>query len=86
MFYGVGSRCTKLYTRQQQGGTASRFDIIKISVADPDPNPDTDPHVFGPPGSGFGLIREVWIRIRILLSLSKNRKKNLDFYCFVTSF
>jgi hypothetical protein len=27
---------------------------------------------------------EVWIRI--LLSLSKNSKKNLDFYCFVTSF
>jgi hypothetical protein len=27
------------------------------SVADPDPNPDPDPpdpHVFGPPGSGFG--------------------------------
>jgi hypothetical protein len=31
---------------------------------------------------------EVWIRIRIwiLLSLSKNSKKNLDFYCFVPSF
>ncbi len=27
---------------------------------------------------------EVWIRI--LLSLSKNSKKNLDSYCFVTSF
>jgi hypothetical protein len=27
-----------------------------------------------------------WIRIRILLSLSKYSKKNLDFYCFVTSF
>jgi hypothetical protein len=27
---------------------------------------------------------EVWIRI--LLSLIKNSKKNLDFYCFVTSF
>jgi hypothetical protein len=25
-------------------------------------------------------------RIRILLSFSKNSKKNLDFYCFVTSF
>ncbi len=29
---------------------------------------------------------EVWIRIRIHLSLSKYSKKNLDFYCFVTSF
>jgi hypothetical protein len=27
-----------------------------------------------------------WIQIRILLSLSKYSKKNLDFYCFVTSF
>ncbi len=27
-----------------------------------------------------------WIRIRILLSLSNYSKKNLDFYCFVTSF
>jgi hypothetical protein len=35
---------------------------IPTSVADPDPNPDPpdpdlpDPHVFGPPGSGFGSI------------------------------
>ncbi len=27
-----------------------------------------------------------WIRIRILLSSSKNSKKNIDSYCFVTSF
>jgi hypothetical protein len=26
--------------------------MIKTSVADPDLNPDLDPHVFGPPGSG----------------------------------
>ena len=54
------------------------------SVADPDP---PDPRVFGPHGSGSGK-SEVWIllRIRILLSLSKNGKKNLDFYCFVISF
>ncbi len=31
-------------------------------------------------------LSEVWIRIRILLSSSRNSKKNLDFYCFVTSF
>ncbi len=28
---------------------------------------------------------EAWIRIRILLSFSKNSKKNIDFYCFVAS-
>jgi hypothetical protein len=28
---------------------------------------------------------EVWIRIRILLSLSKSNKKNLDSYCLRTS-
>jgi hypothetical protein len=27
-----------------------------------------------------------WIRIRILLSSSKNSKKNIDSYCFVSSF
>ncbi len=31
-------------------------------------------------------LSKVWIRIRILLSASKNSKKNLDSYCFVTSF
>ncbi len=51
--------------------------IVTNSVADPDPNPDPpDPQVFW--GS--------WIRIRILLSLSKYNKKNLDFYCLATSF
>jgi hypothetical protein len=42
-------------------------------------------------GSGSGSTGSTcfwvsWIRIRILLSLSKYSKKNLDFYCFVTSF
>jgi hypothetical protein len=41
----------------------------------PDP---PDPHVFAFWAS--------WINIRILLSLSKYSRKNLDFYCFVTSF
>jgi hypothetical protein len=43
---------------------------------DSDPNPD----VFGPPVSGYrsGSF--------ILLSPSRNSKKNLDSYCFVTSF
>ncbi len=46
--------------------------LFAISVADPDPNPD--PHVFGPPGSGSFYHK------------AKNSKKNLDSYCFVTSF
>jgi hypothetical protein len=69
----------------------SHSDLISVnaSVADPDLNQDpdpSDPFDFGPPGSGF--IAEVWMRIRIrsLLSPSKNSKKNLDSYCFVTSF
>ncbi len=41
---------------------------------------------FGPPGSGSVSTYEVQIRLRILLSSSKNSKKNLDSYCFVTSF
>jgi hypothetical protein len=32
------------------GGAAEQKKIAIISVADPDPNPD--PYVFGPPGSG----------------------------------
>jgi hypothetical protein len=49
-------------------------------------------HVFfGPPESGsisqrYGSGFRIRLRIRILLSLSENSKKNLDFYCFVTSF
>ncbi len=56
------------------------------SVADPDP---PDPRVLGPPGSGSGSISQRYgsgSGIRILLALSKNSKKNLDFYCFVTYF
>ncbi len=32
------------------------------------------------------LVRDSEVWIRILLSASKNSKKNLDSYCFVTSF
>ncbi len=49
------------------------------SVADP--NPDPDPHVFGPLGSG-----SISQRIRILLLSCKYIKKNLDSYYFVTLF
>jgi hypothetical protein len=45
------------------------FMIIECSVPDPDPGPP-DPHVFGPPDA-------VWIRIRIVLSSSKNSQKTL---------
>jgi hypothetical protein len=71
-----------------------------LGLPDPDPlvrgmDPDPDPHVFGPPGSGSISQRYrsgsgstgFWTsRIRILLSSSKISKKNLDSFCFVTSF
>ncbi len=56
--------------------------ILPVSVADPDPIPDPpNPRVFGPPGSGSGSISQRYGRILVSLS-----EKNLDFYCFVTSF
>ncbi len=52
--------------------------VVNCSVADPDPTPDpSEPYDFGPHRS---------IRIRILISSSKNRKNNLDSYCLVISF
>ncbi len=51
------------------------------SWSEPDPE---DPYVSGPPDP-VPLVRgTVWIRLRILLSSSKNSNKNLDSYCFVT--
>ena len=50
--------------------------LVKInfrSVADPDPNPDPDL-----------LVRDT-DPDQLLLSSSKNRKKNIDSFCFVTS-
>jgi hypothetical protein len=43
-----------------------------------------DPYVFGPPGSGFmdSLVRGPASDPSII---KQNSKKNLDFYCFVTS-
>jgi hypothetical protein len=64
---------------EDYGSKTPSFYRVAAGVADPDPNQDLDPpdpHVFW----------ASWIRIRSLLSLSKNGKKNLDFYCFVTSF
>jgi hypothetical protein len=63
--------------------------VLTAVLADPDPNPDpdpSDPRVFGPPGSGSISQRWIWIRIWILLTLSKNSNKTLDFSCFVTFF
>jgi hypothetical protein len=61
---------------------------VTISVADPDPNPyPPDPHVLGPPGSGSRSIRQSYGSGSFYHSAKmKNNKKNLVFYCFVTSF
>jgi hypothetical protein len=60
--------------------------IALTSVADPDTNPEPpDLRVFGPPGSG-SINQRYGSGCWILLSLRKNSKKNLDFYCFMTSF
>ncbi len=56
------------------------------SVTDPDPNLGPGPSE--PYASWIRIHKsEVWIRIRlrILLSPSKNTKNNLDYYCFLTS-
>jgi hypothetical protein len=63
------------------------FSLVSLraetSVADPDP---PDPHIFGAPGYGSGSISQRYGSGCSSGSLSKNSKKNLDFYCFVTSF
>jgi hypothetical protein len=73
---GVGARAQ----RQQVGHLSLRLlgtpqpKKAGISVADPDPILDPeDPFAFGPPGSAAGSG-----------SSSRNRKKNIDSYCFVT--
>ncbi len=54
------------------------FNMLPFTGSVPDPNPDPrDPHVFGSPGSGSTSQS---------LSSSKNSKKDLDSYCFGTSF
>ncbi len=54
--------------------------LMVSSVGDPNPDP-LDLHVFGPPDP---LVRGMDPDPYLLSS--KNSKKNLDFYCFVTSF
>jgi hypothetical protein len=57
------------------------------TVADPDPNPDpSDPYVLGLLDRDPDLLVSGTIDpVRILLSSSKNSKKNLDSYCSATS-
>jgi hypothetical protein len=55
-----------------------------LSVADPNPDPaPSDPHVFGPPGSGSPdpLVRGMDPDPDPDPSIVSNSKKNLDFYC-----
>jgi hypothetical protein len=54
--------------------------LLKNSVVDP------DQYVFGPPGSAFGSVslKYGYRTGSDLSSTSKNSRKNLDFYCFVT--
>jgi hypothetical protein len=67
-------------THDLQNALKGKMGRLQYSVSDP------DLYVFGPPESGAVSQRYLLIRIRILLSSSKNSKKNLDSYCFVTSF
>jgi hypothetical protein len=49
---------------------------------------DPDPKVYWPPGSGFVSTRSEFgssSGVRILLSSSKNSKRNLDSYSYLTS-
>jgi hypothetical protein len=55
--------------------------LLLFSSSVPDPNPD--PHVFGPPGSQFISQRS---GSGSFYQQAKKVKKNLDSYCFVTSF
>ncbi len=51
---------------------------------------DSDPHVFGPPGSGSVTVRGMDLNPDAAPDpdpcITKQKSKNLDSYCFVTSF
>jgi hypothetical protein len=62
------------------------FCRASCSVEDPDPDP-SDPFVFGTPGSGSGSISQRYgSGSRSFYHQVKIGKKNLDSYCFATSF
>ncbi len=64
-----------------------RIEKLFSSVTDPDQNPDpSDPYVFGPPGSGSGSISQRYGSGSGSDYHQAKKKKNLDSYCFVTSF
>ncbi len=84
-----GIICTNLHTDSsgQCSGSVSFWDsrirIRKSRVTDPDTDPDSNPDSdLDPPI----IKKKVRGMDRILLSSSKNNKKTLDFYCFVTSY
>jgi hypothetical protein len=57
---------------------------LVISVVDPDPY---DPYVFGPPRSASGSVSHKYASgSGSFHHQAKIVKKNLDFYCFVSSF
>jgi hypothetical protein len=64
----------KLWNRIHESQKVWQNLVLLASVANHDPNPD--PHVFWPPGSGSGSYYEI----------CKNSKKNLDSDYFVTLF
>jgi hypothetical protein len=92
----VGKKCT--YNVSVSGISVPDPDRKFSGLPDPDPLvrvtgsvPNPDPHVSRPPESGSDqLVRGIYSSgsgsFTILLSSSKNSKKNLDSYCVVTSF
>ncbi len=42
---------------EQEANHCYKNMLLPSSVTDPDSNPDPDPHVFGPPGSGYISLR-----------------------------
>jgi hypothetical protein len=53
----LSSRLEMAYVYQvTEASNCSTYPSLLFSVGDPDPEPDADPHVFRPPGSG-SLVR-----------------------------
>jgi hypothetical protein len=71
----------------EDGDGIEKKTVLNSSVADPDPD-SPDPHVFGSPGSGSESISQRYGSGTGSGSGSPSKKseKNLDSFCFVTSF